>query len=141
RHEIFGIARGRIARSLLLHNRHRNFRKVIEHQVINGSAFNLAYRRIYKIAPETLPRGYANLFHVVSLEFKVQSPESRVTILYPPVKPCACVIKRHTSLRTLIRLSLTCNRATPPFSEYVARNESCVPSSRVSDYGRKAGAS
>jgi hypothetical protein len=33
------------------------------------------------------------------------------------------------------------HRGTPPFSEYVARNESGTPISRVSDYGRKARAS
>ena len=64
RHEISRIAGIRIARLLLLHDRHRDLGEIIQHQIIDWPAFYLAYRRIRQITPEALSGRNTNLlFH------------------------------------------------------------------------------
>ena len=69
RNKVARVARVGIARLLLLHDRHRDLGQIVEHQIVDRAAFNLTYRRIGQVAPESLARSDANfLFH--------SSPES-----------------------------------------------------------------
>src|SRR6185369_6417216 len=54
RNEVFRITRIRVACLLFLHDRHRDFRQVVEHQVVDWSTFNLADGCVRKISPEPL---------------------------------------------------------------------------------------
>ena len=60
RHEVPRVAGLRIARLLLLQDRHRHLGEVVEHQVVDGAAAHLADRRLEPVAPEALPRGDAD---------------------------------------------------------------------------------
>ena len=63
--EILRITGVRISRALFLHDRHRHFREIVEHQVVDRPTFNLAHGCIRQIAPETLTGSNANLlFHL-----------------------------------------------------------------------------
>ena len=64
RNEIFRVTGVRIAGFLFLHDRHRDFGEIVEHQIVDWSTFNLAHRCVEKISPEALSGGYAYLlFH------------------------------------------------------------------------------
>src|SRR5262249_350480 len=54
RHEILRVTSIRIARFLFLHDRHRHFREIVEHEVIDWSTFNLADGRVEKVSPKAL---------------------------------------------------------------------------------------
>ena len=65
RNEILRVTGIRIARLLLLHDRHRDFREIVEHQIVDWSTFNLAHGRVRKISPKALSGCNANfLFHL-----------------------------------------------------------------------------
>ncbi len=64
RNEIFCVTGIGIAGLLLLHDRHRDFREIVEHQIVDWSTFNLAHGCVRKISPEALSGCYAYfLFH------------------------------------------------------------------------------
>src|SRR5919199_379098 len=52
RHEVARVARARVARALLLHDRHRDFGEVVEHQVVDRPLVNLTHGRVEHVAPE-----------------------------------------------------------------------------------------
>src|SRR6185295_3640178 len=54
RNEILRVTRVRIARFLFLHDRHRHFREIVEHEVIDWPTFNLADGRVEKVSPKAL---------------------------------------------------------------------------------------
>src|SRR5215213_5137477 len=65
RHEILCVTRIRIACFLFLHDRHRHFREIVEHDVIDWSTFNLANGCVKKVSPKALSGCDAYfLFHV-----------------------------------------------------------------------------
>jgi hypothetical protein len=45
-----------------LHDRHRDFGEVVEHQIVDWSTFNLAHGCVKKISPESLSGSYAYFF-------------------------------------------------------------------------------
>src|SRR6185436_3155316 len=56
----------RIARFLFLHDRHRHFREIVEHEVIDWPTFNLADGCVEKVSPKALSGCDAYfLFHEV----------------------------------------------------------------------------
>ena len=61
RHEVSRVTALRIARLLLLHDRHRDFSQIVKHQIVNRAAFNLPHRRFGQVTPESLAGGDANL--------------------------------------------------------------------------------
>jgi len=58
--EIARISHAGITLFLLLQNGHRDFREVVEHQVIDLTTFHLTTRRFQPVAPEALTAGYAH---------------------------------------------------------------------------------
>src|ERR1044072_5036744 len=60
--EVARVTRVWIPCFLFLHDRHRDFRQIVEHEVIDWSTFNLTHGRVGKISPETLACCYANFF-------------------------------------------------------------------------------
>src|SRR5690606_9789083 len=65
RYEVARVALRRVTHPLLLHDRHRDFRQVIEHQVVDRPAPHLFHGRGQAVAPEALARRYTDLFHVL----------------------------------------------------------------------------
>ena len=68
RNEVFRVTRIRIAGLLLLHDRHRHFREIVEHEVIDWSTFNLTHGSVRKISPEALSGCYAYFCFIWGLE-------------------------------------------------------------------------
>jgi hypothetical protein len=58
--EVARVAHVWVAFLLLLQNRHRYFGEIVEHQIVDVSALDLAARRLEPIAPETLTGGDAH---------------------------------------------------------------------------------
>ena len=58
--EVARVAHRRIALLLLLQDRHRDLGEVVEHQVVDRPALDLAARRVEPVAPEALARCDAN---------------------------------------------------------------------------------
>ena len=58
--EVARVAHLRVALLLLLQNAHRDFGEVVEHQVVDVAALDLAARRLEPVAPEALARRDAN---------------------------------------------------------------------------------
>ena len=54
--EVARVSHLRVALLLLLQNRHRDFGEVVEHQIVDVPALDLAPRRLEPVAPEALPR-------------------------------------------------------------------------------------
>src|SRR5690606_17271920 len=65
--EVAGIAERRVALPLLLQDGHGHFGQVVQHQVVDRPALDLALGGIQSVAPEALPRGHPNeIFHSAS---------------------------------------------------------------------------
>ena len=47
---------------LFLHDRHRDFSEVVEHEIVDWSTFDLAHWRVKEISPESLTCGYTYFF-------------------------------------------------------------------------------
>ena len=60
--EVARVTHVRVALFLLLQNAHRDFGEVVEHQVVDLPAFDLASRRLEPVSPEPLPRRDADDF-------------------------------------------------------------------------------
>ena len=82
RNKIARVSGGRVTRALLLHDRHRDFGQIVEHQIINGAALNLTHGRVQLVAPEPLPARNTNLLSHLkkSPKSQVSSPKSKERI-------------------------------------------------------------
>src|SRR5205823_11611265 len=56
RHEVLGVAEGRVTGLLFLHDGHGDFGEVVHHEVVDRAARHLAVRRLEPVAPEALAR-------------------------------------------------------------------------------------
>src|SRR5690606_5262509 len=65
RHEIACVALRRVAHALALHDRHRDFRQVVEHQVVDRPAPDLFDGSGQAIAPEALAGCNTNPLHIL----------------------------------------------------------------------------
>src|SRR6185295_3480517 len=85
RNKVPSISGGRIARLLLLHDRHGYFGQIVEHQIIDGSAFDLANGGVRQIAPEPLTGGNANLLsHAVNVSLPIIQEDTGNVRQQPP---------------------------------------------------------
>ena len=55
RHEVARVARARIARALLLHDRHRDLGQIVEPEIVDRTAPHLLDRGLKRVAPKALP--------------------------------------------------------------------------------------
>src|SRR6185437_14373584 len=59
RDEVLRVSQGRVAGLLFLHDGHRHFGEVVEHQVVDGPADQLAIGRLQPVTPKTLSSSHA----------------------------------------------------------------------------------
>ncbi len=133
RNEVACITGLRIARFLLLHDRHRDLGQIIEHQIVDWAFLNLADRRVGQITPEALTGRDAYLFLHCNLSDKDAAHKNTGAKL-------ANAVALRISVSPCLRVSASSGRSVHPHSFTASASSPECSSCWLSPYVSGAGA-